>query len=385
MAKDVVFEFGYAQTNESLTFKFVGFPAITYTCIFYPPAGAYQYLVNFGGWDTAGPQVAMAVQARMQTDIGADYTIERQGRRIRITKNDDADLESASVNKTNNSYFNYVADPSGTWDYDDLAFVDVSVSGSSITVSASSTNRPLEFQVNDGDWLAADTENPAGTFVKVFHSLSPGTYLVSVRDGFDVITQQVSLLALSVSVAKTNVLCHGASTGAIVLTPSNGVEPYSYSWADGPTTKDRSSLPAGNYQVTVTDANNDTEIIDIEITQPPDLVVTGVVTGGSIDVSVSGGVAPYSYAWADGPTSQDRTLLNAGDYTITVTDANGCTQQETFTVTQLDPLNTGYKAWSTLEQYRTDTNAAVGVEKANDPEDSDYIAPEYNPTDCPLP
>lgn len=388
--KEVVFSFGAVSPFESFTFKFVGFAAITYTVKIVPPAGPFQYVYGTAN----GEQTAMELESRMSTDIGAEYNIERQGNLIRITKKDNADFESASVNNYG-SNTNYIADPSDRWDYNDLTIVLIEVFGNDVVVKASGTNRPIEFRktlkgsvklINTNPWLPADEENPTGTFAKVYNNLIPGNYIFDIRDGFNTLTQEVSVLQMQVEVNKTNVLCNGASTGAIVLTPTNGVEPYTYAWVDGPTTKDRSNLPAGNYQVTVQDANNDTKVVDIEITEPPALDVTGVVTGGSIDVNVSGGVGPYTYSWDDGPiTTQYRQLLNGGDYTVTVTDANGCTAQETFTVTQANPQNTGYKAWTTLEQYRTDTGALVGVEKANDPADPDYVAPEYNPTDCPLP
>jgi hypothetical protein len=57
-------------------------------------------------------------------------------------------------------------------------------------------------------------------------------------------------------------------------------------------------------------------------------------TNGSINLSVTGGCAPYAYLWSNGSTSEDPSTLGAGTYGVTVTDANGCTTTNSFTLTQ---------------------------------------------------
>ncbi len=153
--------------------------------------------------------------------------------------------------------------------------------------------------------------------------------------------------ALLVSETHTDPACFGEATGTIDVTVSGGVAPYSYLWGDGPTTQDRSGLVAGLYSLTVTDANGCTELLNVTIAQPAQLIATeshvnvacfGDATG-SIDVSVAGGTAPYTYLWADGPTTEDRSGLVAGPYSLTVTDANGCTAVVNVTIAQpLAPL-----------------------------------------------
>ena len=109
--------------------------------------------------------------------------------------------------------------------------------------------------------------------------------------------------------------------------------------------EDRTGLAPGSNTVTVTDAGGCTDAAAFTITEPDALNVTGNVldvtitngSDGSIDVSVSGGTGLYTYDWADLPGSndpEDRTNLPAGDYTVTVTDANGCTHDKTFTVNE---------------------------------------------------
>jgi hypothetical protein len=153
--------------------------------------------------------------------------------------------------------------------------------------------------------------------------------------------------AISLSTSVTNVLCRGSSTGAINLSVSGGSGGFTYDWSnDGPETPDNdpqnlSGVLAGSYVVTVTDALGTTATATATITQPGSVLgVTGAVTNvgtlggnnGAIDVTPSGGTPPYTYLWNSGAITQDRTGLTAGNYTTTVSDANGCTSSAMFTV-----------------------------------------------------
>ena len=132
-------------------------------------------------------------------------------------------------------------------------------------------------------------------------------------------------------------MCSQDNTGSIDLSVSGGTLPYTYAWTGpgGPyTTQDLSGLSAGTYNVTVTDANGCVTTNSFTLTEPNLLACTvvgvdGSISGvptGSIDLSVSGGILPYTYAWTGpgGPyTTQDLSGLSAGTYNVTVTDANG--------------------------------------------------------------
>ncbi len=185
-----------------------------------------------------------------------------------------------------------------------------------------------------------------GATTQDISGLVAGTYTVTVTDA-NGCTKTTSATvteppALALSTTVTNVLCNGASTGAVDLTVSGGVAPYSYIWTNGATTQDISNLAAGTYTVTVTDANGCTKTTSATVTQPPALSLSTSVTNilcnggatGAIDLSVSGGVSPYSYAWTNGASTQDISGLTAGTYTVTVTDANGCTKTTSATVTE---------------------------------------------------
>ncbi|WP_298247988.1 hypothetical protein [uncultured Christiangramia sp.] len=171
--------------------------------------------------------------------------------------------------------------------------------------------------------------------------LTAGTYSVTVTDAngcTDTIENiQISEpdeLVASVTLV-TNATCNGDSDGAIDISLSGGTPDYTYLWSNSATTQNTSGLTAGTYSMTVTDANGCTDTIDgIEITEPDELVVsvTSVTNAacngeldGAIDIIVSGGTADYTYLWSNNATTQDISGIPAGSYSVTVTDANGCT------------------------------------------------------------
>ncbi len=183
--------------------------------------------------------------------------------------------------------------------------------------------------------------------------LIAGTYTVTVTDA-NSCTKAVGIIVIqpteiTLSETHVNVLCNGSSTGSIDLTATGGTGNLNYDWshvAGNNNPQDPSNLAAGTYTVTVTDANNCTKSLSVTITQPPALVLTTIVTNvacfggnnGAVDLTVSGGVTPYTYAWSNGATTQDIATLTVGTYTVTVTDENGCTKTTSATVTEPTPL-----------------------------------------------
>jgi gliding motility-associated-like protein len=132
----------------------------------------------------------------------------------------------------------------------------------------------------------------------------------------------------------SDLLCFEDANASINLTVDGGNAPYTYDWSNGDTVEDPANLPAGSYTVVVTDDNGCESDTTIVIDEPAELVATilstvGVdcdnPTGGSIDLDVSGGISDYSYNWSNGDTIQDPTGLSAGQYSVVITDMNGCT------------------------------------------------------------
>ncbi|REC52034.1 hypothetical protein DRF62_16305, partial [Chryseobacterium piscium] len=177
--------------------------------------------------------------------------------------------------------------------------------------------------------------------------LSAGTYTVTITDAngcTGTVTATVTQpTAMSATVSQTNVSCNSGSNGTAGIVVTGGTAPYTYSWSpSGGTAATASGLVAGAYTVTVTDANACIITRTVTITQPTAISGTTVVTNiacnggltGAINLTPTGGSAPYTFNWGGGITTEDRTGLAAGTYTVTITDANGCTGTVTATVTQ---------------------------------------------------
>ncbi|MBK8556398.1 MAG: SprB repeat-containing protein [Lewinellaceae bacterium] len=185
----------------------------------------------------------------------------------------------------------------------------------------------------------ATVEDPSG--------LIAGTYTVTVTDANNcAATTSVTItepFVLLLSTTQVNVLCYGGNNGAIDLSVSGGVSPYTYNWGVGqPTMQDRTGLVAGTYSVTVTDANGCTKTTSATITQPTELALNTTVANstcgnanGSINLSVAGGTPGYTFLWSNGSTTEDQSGLLAGTYTVVVTDSHGCTKSTSATVNNI--------------------------------------------------
>lgn len=152
---------------------------------------------------------------------------------------------------------------------------------------------------------------------------------------------------MSATATSTNALCNGDATGAVDLTVSGGTAPYTYSWNNSATTEDLSGIAAGTYSVNVTDAKGCTSSASATVGEPAALTTSVSGTNvlchggntGSIDLTVSGGTPGYSFNWSNSVTAEDISGLTAGTYSVTVTDANGCTAADGYTVTEPTALS----------------------------------------------
>ncbi|MBL7828065.1 MAG: hypothetical protein JNJ57_15650, partial [Saprospiraceae bacterium] len=125
--------------------------------------------------------------------------------------------------------------------------------------------------------------------------------------------------------------CHGYTNGSASVTASGGTAPYSYLWNNGHTGSDISGLAAGNYQATITDANGQTANGSVVVTQPDELIASIVGTNvtcngenGTLSAQVTGGTGEFSYLWSTQQTDQAISITEPGNYYVTVSDANGC-------------------------------------------------------------
>jgi gliding motility-associated-like protein len=205
-------------------------------------------------------------------------------------------------------------------------------SDGSITLSASGGTAPYTYI-----WSTTPSQSTATAT-----GLAPGTYTATVTDANACTYVQSATVgappSLAATVVVTNSACSNSTDGSAVISPSGGVPPYSYVWSTVPaqSTATATGLSAGVYTVTITDANNCTYAQAAIVSSPPAITATTNAvattcgdTNGSLTISPVGGTSPFTYAWSGFPaqTTATATALAAGVYTITVTDANGCTGQ----------------------------------------------------------
>lgn len=138
-----------------------------------------------------------------------------------------------------------------------------------------------------------------------------------------------------------HVLCHGDQTGSVILNITGGAPPYSINWNTGSAAQNLTNTAAGIYYVDITDNHGCLASDTFKINEPSELGYTSVIipvncstsANGSITISATGGVGPYSYIWRDlDEDSPHISGLPAGTYKVSITDANGCKTTELVTV-----------------------------------------------------
>jgi hypothetical protein len=170
--------------------------------------------------------------------------------------------------------------------------------------------------------------------------LVTGSYTVTVTDSKGCVKTLrvfVSRKTFLVPSQVVNPDCHGGNTGSItLLQPVGGEAPYTYLWSNGETGNSISELTGGTYSVVVTDNAGCSREVFFGITDPGTINATAEISNDqcnaegffNIDLSTSGGTAPYTWQWSDGFTGEDRELQETGTYTVTISDANGCSVEK---------------------------------------------------------
>ena len=193
------------------------------------------------------------------------------------------------------------------------------------SVSASGGTAPYTYL-----WSNAETTD-------TITGLLIGDYTVFVTDSLGCIDSAVVTVTeppvLTAVADSVDVLCFGDATGSVTVTAQGGMLVYDYLWDTGDITATVTDLPAGLYEVTVTDTNGCTFSTNTTINQPLAplsdtlIIADNLCFGeslGSIDATISGGTIPYDYSWSNGETTEDIDSLANGSYTLTVTDDNMC-------------------------------------------------------------
>lgn len=185
-----------------------------------------------------------------------------------------------------------------------------------------------------------------GQTLQTISNLSAGNYTVTATDANNcTISQSVTVSqapALNLTVSAQNASCFGENTGAATAIANGGTPNYTYLWSNTQTTQMVSNLIAGVYTVTLRDINGCTSSRSVTIGQPPALnlsFTTQNVTcfGGNTGAATAnpgGGSPGYGYLWNNAQTTPTISNLLAGNYTVTIRDANGCTLVRSTTIGQ---------------------------------------------------
>lgn len=201
----------------------------------------------------------------------------------------------------------------------------------------------LDIQGGSGPYAISWAHGPK---VPSLVNLCGGIYSYVVRDRFNcTVTNSITLVApqpVEVAAVLQNASCFSASDGAISVVVEGGTGPYEYLWSIGSSSPSINSLFAGVYNLTVMDAQHCQSMYSFTVRQPSLLLITNqsvtppachTSADGRINVTASGGTTPYHYRWSDNVLAQSRDQLAGGAYSVTVSDAKGCTFSRTYSIT----------------------------------------------------
>lgn len=245
---------------------------------------------------------------------------------------------------------------------DDIFIGDAPPNNASFTFSCVNNNTVGFTNTSDlcpaTNWDFGDTAsgiNNTSTLANPTHTFSgPGTYTITLTatgpgNAPSMTTQTINILGLTTSVASGN-NCFGDNNGSAsvsVIPVSAG--PFFYSWNTTPTqnTATVTGLRGGTYTVTVDAINSCTSTATVIVTEPAalshtvNIVQPGCsVATGTATITENGGIAPYTYSWSpSGGTGSSASGLAPGNYTVTVTDSKGCTENIDIIIATATPPN----------------------------------------------
>jgi gliding motility-associated-like protein len=233
-----------------------------------------------------------------------------------------------------------------------INYANTQITGSSCTNATG--NIVLNVTGGSGGPFTYSWDIPGGSTDNAVYDLPPGDYTVTVTDQSNGCTDEETF-----ELPENNTLllttdfdapsCNGANDGSATVSAESNFPNYTYQWNDpaGQTTAVATGLAAGFYSVTVTDSDGCISNAIINITQPSAIsignptIINASCNGaanGAIDINPTGGAAGYEYEWSNGATSDINPGLVAGDYVVTIIDANGCELESTLTITEPEVL-----------------------------------------------
>jgi PKD repeat protein len=250
-----------------------------------------------------------------------------------------------------------------------MADFGFSVNGAVADFSDLTTNSPATWLWDFGDGNTSTQQNPNHTYQ------NPGTYTVCLTSSTcvsDSICRTVNIIcppSLNISVVtQSNISCAGDSTGAVTVGPLAGNAPFSYAWSNNDTSQSQLGLPAGAYQVIVTDANACTDSLEVQVIEPQPLALafssldigcSGDSTGAATAIA-SGGTSPYNYSWSNGSIDSAQVNLPAGLYTVYVADVNACSDSLDVQITQPSDISISV-GFNSINCFGDSTGSALAL------------------------
>lgn len=263
-----------------------------------------------------------------------------------------------------------------------------------VTVSGGNGGYKYSWSTKNGNGLVQDNEDQNG--------LSPGIYILTVTDSKEckvskefTITEpdEIKIITTISDYNGYGISENGGNDGSIELSVSGGIGEYSFKWStqNGSgldiNNQNQANLTAGIYKVTVTDQNGCEESLEITLIEPGDsnqncndFLIIGTVSNyngygtscdgqndGSIDITVSGGTTDYTYQWSKeedvsfSANTQDISSLSPGTYNVTATDAMGCVDIVSFTITEPDEIQVSSELSNVSEHGGSDGSIDITV------------------------
>jgi len=244
----------------------------------------------------------------------------------------------------------------------------INLQGQTVSVEATGGNPPYTYSwTSSAPGTFSDPDSNVTTFTPTGGQADRSYYLTcTVTDACGRINYiSAPIEFLDVSGVVTDVSCYNGSNGAINVTVSGGTLPITYAWSNGATTEDLTGLPAGDYEVVVTDSNGYSQNATFTVTQPTEIAKTESITNttyacssdGAINITPSGATPPYTFSWSNGGSSEDKTGLAKGNYTVTISDSRSC--QKSFTMTVSGPANLALSFTPTNVNTYDATNGSI--------------------------
>ena len=210
-----------------------------------------------------------------------------------------------------------------------------------------------------------------GATTQSIYSLYSGQYNVKVIDAnnceiYDTI-QINQPDSIKITYVLTNIDCYGDNSGAIDINVTGGTSPYTYYWSNSKITEDIDNITAEQYNVTVTDSNNCVKIKSISISQNDDISILFTTSNvscyggsdGSIELTVTGGISPYSYSWNNGATTKDIADLSTGYYAVIVTDSKSCEKADSVLISEQDLITITIK--KIIDEFKTTSDGSIDI------------------------